>query len=89
MPNPQQALQKRKRFFWGQVIGFTAIIGLPLMFYKPPEAPHNEPKKHVTVEQMCDELGKLRMYGYAKQEFEDCMQFRNNLMGYARGDHLR
>jgi hypothetical protein len=39
----------------------------------------------VSVERMCDDLAIQRTHGYAKDEFAACMEFRNNLLSYARG----
>jgi hypothetical protein len=42
--------------------------------------------KPVSVEHMCDDLGIKRSYGYAKDEFAACMEFRDNLRRAARGE---
>jgi hypothetical protein len=49
-------------------------------------APADSQKQPAGVEQMCDELAKMRDYGWYKDKFENCMYFQANESRAARAN---
>jgi hypothetical protein len=58
-------------------------IGAEPIYYP---APADSQKQPASVEQMCDELAKMRDYGWYKDKFENCMYFGDNILRAARAN---
>jgi hypothetical protein len=61
----------------------TQLIAMETSF---DPAPADSQKQPASVEQMCDELAKMRDYGWYKDKFENCMYFRDNVLRAARAN---
>jgi hypothetical protein len=57
----------------GILMGVGIVVGV-LLALTPDQ--HTVAAKARSSEGVCDELAKLRMYGWYKQAFEDCMDLR-------------